>query len=149
MIGVVPIIPPSLYCCLDYTILYSSLSFITTSRGFKPKLQTMDNEASSALKSYFTEIDMTYQSPPPPHCHRRNAAERAIRNLKERFLAGLSSVDPDVPLQMTQNLLRTSILHPQLSAAAHFHGLVDYSKTVFALPGCNIIAHEKPPQRQT
>jgi hypothetical protein len=32
-----------------------------TSRGYKPKLQTMDKEASAALMRYFTENDMTYQ----------------------------------------------------------------------------------------
>jgi hypothetical protein len=48
-----------------------------TSRGFKLKHQTMDNEASLALKSFFTSNDITYQLL-PPHCHRRNAAERAI-----------------------------------------------------------------------
>jgi hypothetical protein len=47
------------------------------------------------------------------------------------------------------NLLRTSRLHPQLSASAHFHGLVDYNKTSFAPPGCKIIAHEKPGKRHT
>jgi hypothetical protein len=129
-----------------------------TSRGFKPKLQTMNNEASAALKKYFTEQDMTYQLV-PPHCHLRNAAEHAIRNFKEQFVAGLASVDPDFPMhlwdrllpqdEMSLNLLRTSMLHPQLSAAAHLHGLVDYNKTAFAPPGCKIIAHEKPSQRRT
>jgi hypothetical protein len=33
-----------------------------TSPGFKPKLQTMDNETSAALKNYFTEQDMTQRS---------------------------------------------------------------------------------------
>jgi hypothetical protein len=47
------------------------------------------------------------------------------------------------------NLLRTSRTHPQLSAAAHFHGLVDNNKTAFAPPGCKIIAHEKPGKRRT
>jgi hypothetical protein len=46
------------------------------------------------------------------------------------------------------NLLQTSRLHPQLSVAAHFHGLVDYNNTAFALPGCKIIAHEKPGKRR-
>jgi hypothetical protein len=105
----------------------------------------MDNEASSALKNYFTVQDMTYQLV-PPHCHRRNAAERAIRTFKEHFVAGLESVDPDLPMhlwdrllpqpEMYLNLLCTSRLHPQLSAAAHLHGLVDYNKTAFAPPGC-------------
>jgi hypothetical protein len=48
------------------------------SHSFKPKIKTkMENEASAALKSYFTENNTTYQLV-PPHCHRRNAAERAI-----------------------------------------------------------------------
>jgi hypothetical protein len=74
-------------------------------------------------------------------------------------VAGLSSVDPSFPLhlwdrllphaEITLNLLRTSRLHPQLSAAAHFHGLVDYNKTAFAPPGCKIIAHKKPRKRRT
>jgi hypothetical protein len=50
---------------------------------------------------------------------------------------------------ITLNLLRTSRLHPQLSAAAHYHGLVDYNKTAFVPPGCKIVAHEKPDKRQT
>jgi hypothetical protein len=87
---------------------------------------------------------MTYQLV-PPHCHRRNAAELAIGNLKEHFVAGLSSVDPDFLMhlwdrllpqaEITFNLLRKSRLHPQLSAAAHFHGLIDYNKTSFARQG--------------
>jgi hypothetical protein len=47
------------------------------------------------------------------------------------------------------NLLRTSRLHRQLSAAAHFHGQIDYKKTAFAPPRCKIIAHEKPSQKRT
>jgi hypothetical protein len=75
-----------------------------TSHGFKPKLQTMDNEASAALKNYFTEQDMTYQLV-PPHCHRRNAAERAIHNFKEHFVAGLASVDSDFPMHLWDRFL--------------------------------------------
>jgi hypothetical protein len=116
-----------------------------TSRGFKPKRQTMDNEASAALKNNFTEQDMPYQMVPPHcRCQRRNAAERATRTFKEHFVAGLASVDTDFPMhlwdrllpqaEMSLNLLRTSRLHPQLSAAAHLHGLVDYNKTAFAPP---------------
>jgi hypothetical protein len=109
------------------------------------------------LKNFFTVNDIAYQLV-PPHCHRRNAAERAIRTFKEHFVAGLSSVDPASPLHLWDrllpqaeirlNLLRSSRLHPQLSAAAHFHGLVDYNKTSFAPPGCKIIAHEKPGKRR-
>jgi hypothetical protein len=127
------------------------------SKGFKPKLQTLDNEASTALKNFLTTNNIAYQLV-PPHCHRRNSAERAIRTVKEHFVAGLSSVDPSFPMHLWDrllpqaeiifNLLRTSRLHPQLSAAAHYHGLVDYNKTAFAPPGCKIIAREKPGNRR-
>jgi hypothetical protein len=83
----------------------------------------------------------------------RNATERAIWTFKEHSVTGLSSFNPAFPLhlwdrllthaELTLNLLRTSILHPQLSATAHFHALVDYNKTSFAPLGCKIIAHEK------
>jgi hypothetical protein len=128
-----------------------------TAKGFKPKLQTLDNEESAALKNFFTTNDVEYQLV-TPHCHRRSAAERAIRTFKEHFVAGLSSVDPTFPLhlwdrllpqaEITLNLPRTSRLHPQFSAAAHFHGLVDYNKTSFAPPGCKITAHKKPGKRR-
>jgi hypothetical protein len=137
-----------------YDIIHQEL----TSKGFKPKLQTLDNEASVVLKHYFTTNEVEYQLVPKNY-HRRNAAERAIHTFKEHFVAGLSSVDPDFPLhlcnrllpqaELTLNLLRKSRQHPQLSAAAHYHGMVDYKKTAFAHPGCKIIAPEKPAKRRT
>jgi hypothetical protein len=135
---------------------YDSVHQELTVKGFKPKLQTLDNEASVTLKNFFTTNDITYQLV-PPHWHRRNATERAIRTFKEHFVTGISSVDSSFPMhlwdrllpqaEITLNLLRTSRLHPQLSAVAHYHGLVDYNKTDFAPPGCKIIAHEKPGKR--
>jgi hypothetical protein len=129
-----------------------------TSKGFKPKLQTMYNEASAALKNYVTQKEMSYQLV-PPHCHRTNAAERAIRTFKEHFKSDLTTVDPAFPIhlwdillpqaEITLNLLRSSRLHPQLSAAVHYHGLMYYNRTAFGPPGYKIIAHEKPSQRRT
>jgi hypothetical protein len=111
-----------------------------TAKGFKPKLQTMDNEASAALNKYFTEKEMNYQLV-PPHCHIINASERAIITFKEHFKSGLATVDTDFPVhlwdrlltqaEITLNILRASRLYPQLSAAAHYHGLIDYNKTAF------------------
>jgi hypothetical protein len=132
---------------------YDTIHQEFTVKSFKPNLQTLDNKASAVLKNFFTVHYVDYQLV-PPHCHRRNAAERAIRTFKENFVVGLSSVDRSFPLhlgdrllpqaEITLNLLRTSGLHPQFSAAAHFHGLVDYNKTAFDPPGCKIIAQEKP-----
>jgi hypothetical protein len=68
-----------------YDLIHQEL----TSKGFKPKLQTLDNEASSALKHFFTTHDVEYQLV-PSQCHRRNAAERAIPTFKEHFVAELA-----------------------------------------------------------
>jgi hypothetical protein len=142
----------------EWVEAYEHIHQELTARGCKPKLQTLDNEASAALKSFSTTNDVEYQLV-LPHFHRRNAAERASRTFKEHFVAGVASVDPDIPLhlwdrllpeaEITLNLFRKSIQHPQFSAAAHYHGMVDYNKTDFAPPGCKIIACEKPYKRQT
>jgi virulence-associated protein VapD len=118
----------------EWVKVYDSIRQELTVKGFKPKLQTLNNEASTALKNLFTVNNIAYQLV-PTHCHQRNAAEFSIRNFKEHFVAGLYSVDPSFPMhlwdrllpqaEITLNLLRTSCLHPQLSAAAHFHWLVD------------------------
>jgi hypothetical protein len=154
----VKVIPMKYRSASEWVKAYDTIHQELTVKGFKTKLQTFDNEASTALKNFFTVNDIAYQLV-PPHCHRLNAAERAIRTFNEHFLAGISSVDPAFPLhlwdrllpqaEITLNLLLTSRLHPQLYAAAHFHGLLDYNKTTFAPPGCKIIAHEKPGKRRT
>jgi hypothetical protein len=154
----IKVVPMKSRSASEWVKAYYSIHQELTVKGFKPKLQTLDNEASTALKNFFTTNNMAYQLV-PPHCHRHNAAERAIRTFKEHFVAGLSSVDPSFPMhlwdrllpqaEITLNLLRTSRLHPQISAAAHYHVLVDYNKTAFAPPGCKIIAHAKPGNRRT
>jgi hypothetical protein len=140
----VKVIPMKSWSTSEWVRAYDTVHQELTVKGFKPKLQTLNNEASAALNFFFIANDVEYQLV-PPHCHRRNAAERAIQTFKEHFVAGLSSVDPTFPLhlwdrllpqaEITLNLLRTSRLHPRLSAAAHFHGLVDYNKTALAPPG--------------
>jgi hypothetical protein len=72
----------------EWVKAYDSAHQELTVKGVKPKLQTLDNEASVALKNFFTVNDMAYQLV-TPHCHRRNAAERAIRTFKEHFVVRL------------------------------------------------------------
>jgi hypothetical protein len=106
----------------EWVKAYDRIHQELTVKGFKPKLQTLDNEGSTDLKNFFTVNNIAYQLV-PPHCHRRNTAECAIRTFKEHFVAGLSSVDPSFPMhlwdrllpqvEITLNLLRTSRLHPQ------------------------------------
>ena len=95
----------------------------------------------------------------PPHIHRRNASERAIRTFKNHFIAGLASTDPNFPLsnwcrilpqaELTLTLLRASRLNPKLSAYAQLEGTFDFTCTPLAPPGTPVIIHEKPTTCQT
>jgi hypothetical protein len=153
----IKVIPMKSRSASEWVKAYDSIHQELTVKGFRPKLQTLDNKASVALKTFFAVNDISYQLV-PPHCHRGNAAERAIRTFKEHFVAGLFSADPSFPMhlwdrllpksEITLNLLRTSRLHPLLSVATHYHGLVDYNRTAFAPPEYKIIAPEKPGKRR-
>ena len=72
--------------------------------GCPPKLHKMDNEAPKDLKRYMDDTNIDYQLV-PPHIHRRNAAERAIRTFKNHFIAGLCSLDPNFPMHLWDLLL--------------------------------------------
>jgi hypothetical protein len=74
------------------------------SRVFKPKLQTMDNEASSALKSHFTENEMT--SNHYPHIVTGATPLSVPSGLSRNTLwQALSSVDTDLPMNFWDLLL--------------------------------------------
>jgi hypothetical protein len=89
---------------LEWVKVYDSIHQELSVKCFKPNLQTLDNKASTALKNFFTINNIAYQLV-QPHCHRRNAAERAIRTFMEHFVAGLSSVDPSFPMHLWDRLL--------------------------------------------
>ena len=137
-----------------YRVLHSRL----VAAGLRPKLQRLDNECSAALKQFMLDEDIDYQLV-PPHLHRRNAAERAIRTFKNHFIAGLCGVDKDFPLhlwdkllpqaELTLNLLRGSRLNPKLSAHAQMHGHFDVNRTPLAPPGIRVLVHIKPSERTT
>ena len=135
---------------------YKKLHQELTTRGHRPQLQRLDNEASNLLKQEMTRLGVSWQLV-PPHSHRRNAAERAIRTWKNHFLAGLASTDPDFPIHLwdrliqqattTLNLLRNSRVNPRLSAEAQLNGQFDFNRTPMAPPGTRVIIHDKPQAR--
>jgi hypothetical protein len=142
----------------DFLSAYTNSTKLFTSKGLKPKLQRMDNETTEFLQQYMTDNDIQFQLT-PPHVHRRNAAERAIRTFKNHFIAGLASTDPNFPLSLwdklipqavlTLNLLRASRLNPSLSAHSQLHGTYDYNKNPIAPPGTKVMVHVKPSVRQS
>jgi hypothetical protein len=77
----VKVIPMKSQSASEWVKAYDTVHQELTVKVFKPTLQTLDNEASTALKKIFTVNDIAYQLV-PPHCHRLNAAERAIRTFK-------------------------------------------------------------------
>ena len=138
--------------------VFQNVVHYLTIRGLRPRLHTLDNEASTILCDYLRSEDVEYQLV-PPHIHRRNASERAIRTFKNHFIAGLASTDPNFPLsnwcrllpqaELMLNLLRASRLNPKLSAYAQLEGTFNFTHTPLAPPGTRIIIHEKPTIRQT
>jgi hypothetical protein len=61
----VKVIPMKSRSASEWVKAYDSVHQELTIKGFKPKLQTLDNEALSALKNYFTVNDIAYQLVPP------------------------------------------------------------------------------------
>jgi hypothetical protein len=127
-------------------------------RGLKPKLMKLDNEASKLLKEYLHQQDITFQLV-PPYSHRRDSAERAIRSFKDHLIAGMCSTDKSFPMHLwdrilpqavvTLNMLRNSRINPKLSAATHIFGQYGFNRAPMAPPGTRIIAHETPGRRRT
>ena len=127
-----------------------------TKCGHKTKHFVLDNECSSDLKAALKKHNKTFELT-PPNIHRRNAAERAIRTLKNHFLACLATCDPDFPVAewdrllpqtvLTLNLLRSSRANPNLSAYTYLFGIFDFNKTPLAPPGTKTLIHKKGKQR--
>jgi hypothetical protein len=126
--------------------------------GLRPSLQRLDNEASALLRDFLAAEQIDYQLV-PPHLHRRNSAERAIRTFKNHFVSILCGTDPNFPLHLwdrllpqallTLNLLRASHINPRLSAQAQIYGAFDFNRTPLGPLGTKVIAHTKPTVRES
>ncbi len=143
----------------ELTRAYSSLITRLHRAGIVPRKHILDNEVSTAMKTLITDTyNMSYELV-PPGCHRRNAAEVAIRNFKAHFLSILAGVAADFPMKLwdkllpqaeiTINLLRQSNATPTVSAYAHLNGPFDYNKMPLAPMGCQVQVHEKTDSRGT
>ena len=129
---------------------WESTHKLLVQQGHPPELHILDNECSQDLKTAFLKYKIQFQRV-PPHEHRVNAAERAIRTLKNHFISILCTVDAAYPLSewdrllpqalLTLNLLRSSRIHPSLSAHASLFGNYDFNRTPIAPPGTKVVAH--------
>ena len=110
----------------------------------------MDNEASSNMKYSMTKHKISFQLA-PPHIHRCNAAEQAIRTFKNHFVAGFSTTNPNFPVSewdqlldqatITLNLLRQFRVNPKLSTYAYLFGNYDFNRCPMAPPGTRVVVN--------
>jgi hypothetical protein len=129
-----------------------------TSRGYAPTFQKLDNETSHEFEEHLRKNNIQVQFV-PPHQHRRNKAERAIRTFKNHFIALLAGVDPSFPMcawnellehaEITVNLLRPCPTHPRISAWEGLNGPYDYDAHPLAPPGTAVTIFETPDQRKS
>ena len=80
--------------------VYRAMMLHLKRAGIVPRKHILDNEVSEAMKDiihdeYTMEMELV-----PPGCHRRNAAEVAIRNFKAHFLSVLAGTANDFPLSL-------------------------------------------------
>eukprot|EP00804_Cyclotella_cryptica_P002761 CCRYP_009625-RA/>CCRYP_009625-RA protein AED:0.25 eAED:0.25 QI:0/0/0/1/0/0/4/0/596 len=108
---------------LELTRAYSTLITRLHQAGVVPRKHVLDNEISTAMKTLITDTyKMTYELV-PPGCHRRNAAEVAIRNFKSHFLMSrcmksptLAAHGPSIP-----SAAGTSAHHLSITRAHRCH----------------------------
>jgi hypothetical protein len=120
-------------------------------KGFKPKLNSVDNQATKHIKQFLTENECKLQLV-EPHNHRVNAAERAIKTFKDAFIAALATTDSDFPLQLwdkitpqvqdTLNMMRTSRVDPAKLAYEILNGPYDWNRYPLAPLGCKAVIYE-------
>ena len=143
---------------LDLKTVYQKLHSLLTNSGLKPHLHILDNECFNVIKTVMGEVNEKFQLV-PPHIHLRNLAERAIRFLKEYFIAGLASTHKDFSLHLccqlfphaslTLNLLQKSCTNQKISGYDQLHGEFNYNNRPLAMPETQVISHENPTVRGT
>eukprot|EP00804_Cyclotella_cryptica_P024369 CCRYP_020067-RA/>CCRYP_020067-RA protein AED:0.42 eAED:0.30 QI:0/0/0/1/0/0/2/0/521 len=127
-----------------------------TKRGFRPRLNVMDNQCSKAIQQFIESSNAQIQLVNPDD-HRVNAAEWAIQTWRNHWLAGLGTLDPNCPIQLwcqfieqgqdTLNMLRTSRVNPKLSAYAILDGQFEYDRTPLAPVGTKALVFLDPNKR--
>jgi hypothetical protein len=69
------------------------------SKGFKPRLNIMDNQATKHIEAFLTKNNCKLQLV-ESHNHCVNVAEHAIQTFKDAFIALLATTDSNFPLQL-------------------------------------------------
>ena len=68
-------------------------------KGYTPKMNVMDNQATKFIKKFLTKKECDLQVV-EPHNHHINTAEQAIQTFKDAFIPALATTDCNFPLQL-------------------------------------------------
>jgi hypothetical protein len=119
-----------------------------TSKGFKPKLNVMDNQATKFIKKFLTKEEYKLQLVEPHH-HHVNAAKCTIQTFRDAFIAALATTDHDFPLQLWDKLMpqvqntlimmRASWIDPAVWAYKILNGPYDWSRYPLAPLECKAL----------
>ncbi len=122
-------------------------------KGYKPKVNVMDNQATKYIKKFLTKKGCQLHLV-EPHNHRLNAGERAMQTFNDALIAALATTDNNFPLQLwdklapqvqdTLNLPQTSRKTPYISAYEALICLYDLNQYPLAPPGCKAIIYKVP-----
>jgi hypothetical protein len=121
------------------------------SKGFKPKLNMMDNQAMKHITKFLTKNECKHQLV-EPHNQQVNAAERAIQTFKDAFIVALAMTDSNFPLQLWDkitpqvqdmlNMMRASCINSTISAYEALNGPYDWNRYPLAPLGCKAVVYE-------
>ena len=131
---------------------FTSLTKDLKRQGINPGFYFMDNESSTALNLTMTTINTNYQLFPLSN-HRAKNTEREIQTFKNRFIAGLCSVDKYFHLHLwdrllqqatiSLNLIRQSRTLPHIPTYAHIRGEFDFKRTPLAPHGTRVVINNR------
>jgi hypothetical protein len=135
-----------------YKEMFESLE----AKGYKPKMNVIDNQATDYIKKFLTQKECNLQLV-EPHNHHANAAERAIQTFKDTSIAALGTTDRDFPLQLwdrlapqvqdTLNLIRASRINPNILAYKALKVPYNWDRYPLAPPICKAIIYKAPAVR--
>ena len=81
----------------ELSIAYRAMMLRLKQAGIITQNHILDNEVSNAMKNIIRDEYQMKLELVPPGCHRRNAAEVAIRNFKAHFLSILAGTATSFP----------------------------------------------------
>ncbi len=122
-----------------------------TQKGYKPRLNVMDNQATKHIKKFLTKEECKFQLV-KPHNHSVNTAERPIQTFKDAFIAALATNNQDFPLQLwdeitpqvinTLNMMCTSHVNPTKSAYKILNSVYNWNCYPLAPLGCKAVIYK-------